>query len=376
MLVNPFILQLLAMRQRNLSPWDSTASDAPEYGMRPWEAPSSPDPAQPVMEMPEFDEEGARQRARRAGLGALGVALLAGAGKGDYAGSLAQGLAAMAAERDRRYQEERGQYRQDQQDRLAREAYERQNRLTQAQIDNYDADNRRAEEVSRAQAAAREAEVATQRDIVNALPPGANRDRLAQLVGSPPDDFRRYYWEITAPPKPKDPERMRIGNDVLEFPQEGQPRVVYHGQPEPSSRMSTEDAAARAAAIADAVETVRERHGKGVPSQEQLHDDIQSAFDHKYNEWLKQRMEGVGNPVSPARQAELAQKGFKGVFFKKSPTEMRIKTPSGAVMTEDEYMRRKFWAEAEREVRMRQREAGRQRSDMIIDVDRYGNDIP
>jgi hypothetical protein len=454
-MINPYVLQLLAMRQR-MNQYGSTAMDFPAddiyarrpwraviepipnhdpnfpvpvepipnydpaaerrfallnnasramdypqnatYGMQPWNAPPSPvEPyggmpvtmnpggdlspvvGAPQVAAPEFDEAGAQRRARRAGLGALGVALLAGAGKGDYAGSLAEGLAAMAATRQQRFEGERSQFRQDSQERLAREAYERQNRLTQAQIENYEADNERAQQAAEAQAEARQAEVVRQQEIVEALPPGEQRDRLARLIGAPPDDFRRYYWEITAPAKPKEPDRMQVQGDVLEFPEAGgAPRVVYSAPPEPSSRMSTEDAVARAAAIAEAVETVRQRHGKGLPTQEQLHDNISAEENRLYNEWLTGRLRGVGKEVEDIQLLEeWSKKKLPGIPVKKGPNEMFIRLKDGSKITEAEFYRRKFRKQAEVAARERQKAARQQRSDDLnYYMDENGNLLP
>lgn len=400
-MINPYLLQLLAMRNQ-MAPWGSTASDYPgeTFGMPPWnvppalgqpggpQPPMAPDAGTPPAEVvgapspvfdEVFDEKAAHAHARREGLGALGVALLAGAGRGDFAGSLAEGLAAMAATTRQRYQDEQNQFRQTAQERLARETYDRQNRLTDAQIKNYGADNDRARLAAEAQAKEREAEITHQQNVVAHLPP-EQRDRLAPLVGT--KDFYSSYWEVTKPaPTPKPEEPLHIGRELVVKGDDGKYHSVYTAPAEPSSpRMSTEDAAARAAAIADAVETVRERHGKGVPSQEQIHDDVAAEADRRYGNWLKQRMQGVGERVPADKQVELVKKGFKGFPIKKGPTEMklRFKGRDGQwhVMTEDEYMHEKFRLEAEAAVRQRQRLADRQRSDMIIDLDAYGNEVP
>lgn len=392
-MINPYLLQILAMRQRGMNPYASTAMDYPQddiYGMSPWAvAPSPvepyggmPEPGAPqTASFPEFDEAGAQQRARRAGLGALGVALLAGAGKGDYAGSLAEGLAAMAATRQQRFQEERGQFRQDAQDRLARDAYDRQNRMTEAQIRNYGADNERARMAAEAQSEGLRAEIAKQEEFVASLPPDL-QTRLKPLIGT--KELYPTYVEATKPKDPEKPIMFDLSPGETRYAYQDGKVVPIMSRPPAPDRGGSGDSGKAPTTRPFSDGTTRQWNpetkswdvlARSTPNTEQIHDDIATAFDRRYNAWLRLRMEGVGKPIAPDKATEVLDKGFEGIPIKKGPTEMFIKLPNGARITEDEYFRRKFRKEAEEEVRLRHRAAGQQRTDMNIYYDSEGNPL-
>jgi hypothetical protein len=169
-----------------------------------------------------IDQVGRRNALKQA-LMQAGLRMMGGAqteGFGALAPALAEGLSA--------YQGGLGDQfklaRQREEDDLRRDQFARQEALTQAQIDNYQADNERARTDALAKAAALKAKVEERRAALAALPE-EKRARLAPLVGS--DDFDRYLYEATEPPKVEDPKAPT----VRDF-EDGTTRQWDHGKSE------------------------------------------------------------------------------------------------------------------------------------------------
>lgn len=378
-MLNPFVLQMLArMRMQQQQPFGSTAMDFPvgNYGMQPWDMEAPP----ATVPSPVFDREAAERDARRQGLGALGIALLKGAPTGDFAGSLAEGLAGMAETRHRLMQEAEQEDRQRRQDELARDSYERQVRLTDAQIRNFEEDNERARQTLEAKTEAERAEIVKQQQVVAGLPP-EQRARLAPLIGT--DSFYRDYWEATKPEEPEKPYRTQVGRSLIEIGPDGKPNVLYTAPADPSGggeRIPT------TRQFADG--TTRQWNpearswdvmAKAGPTEEQLQDDIAAETDRRYRAWLTERMKGVGEPVSIEKAMELQKRGVKGFPVKVGPSERKLKVKmrdgSVRIMTEDQYKRWEFRVQAEAEVRRRKSAAQSLRGNQIMDFDENGNPL-
>lgn len=383
--MNPFVLQMLARMQQQR--YGSTASDFPDFAGYP-RPPITPEPVpvagveDPMAAYPDFDEEAARKRASREGIGAFGLALLAGAGKGDYAGSIAEGLAAMQQARRLRYQDERQEFRQGAQERLARDTYERQNRLTDAQIRNYEDDNERARRALEAKTEAERAEIVKQQQVVAGLPP-EQRARLAPLIGT--ENFYRDYWEATKPEEPDKPYRTQVGRSLIELGPDGKPKVLYTAPRDPESGGGGGERIPTTRQFADG--TTRQWNpaartwdilAKAGPTEEQLHDDIAAEVNRRFSAWQKTRMEGVGQP-----DWEKAKPGSRDIPIKKSPSEhmLAVKMDDGStrIMTEEQYMRWRITNEATVAVRRRARAAQGMRDRLapgVYHFDEEGNPIP
>lgn len=382
-MLNPFVLQMLARMRMQQQPYGSTAMDYPDFtGGYPRPTPVVGAPEVPVVDpYPAFDREAAERDARRQGLGVLGIALLKGAPTGDFAGSFAEGLAGMAETRHRLMQEAEQRERQQRQDELARDSYERQVRLTDAQVANYEADNERARQALEAKTQAERDEIVRQQQVVAQLPE-EQRQRLAPLVGT--EAFYRSYWEITKPEEPEKPYRTQVGRSLIEVGPDGKPNVLYTAPADPSDGGSGRVPTTRN--FADGTtrqwnpETATwEIMAKAAPTTEQLSDNIAAEADRRYRAWLSGRMKGVGEPVPPDKAIELQKRGFKGFPVKVGPSERKLKVKmrdgSERIMTEEQYMRWKFRLEAEEEVRRRNRAAQGMRGNVVIDFDENGNPL-
>lgn len=314
--------------------------------------------------MPGFDMEAARKDARRQGLGALGMALLQGAGTGDYTGSLARGFAGMAETRHRVMQEAEQRQRLDQREAREREAYDRQDRMSRAQIENYEEDNRRQRELADAQLRAREIDTEKQRQAVERLPPEV-QGRLEPFIGTP--DFYKNYWEATTPPKPEKPEYFELSPGETRYQiKDGKPVPIMSRPPAPGSstdgskppttRIWSDGSTRQWNAETKSWDVVAE--GGGV----KLEKDVQVAADRKFNDWLRARMAQVGQP------SEYYAKHPKEVagYLNKYRTSPKKGPPTQAEM---DAMRKKF----EDEARAQLAPAGGGNVDLYFDA--YGNQV-
>jgi hypothetical protein len=398
--MNPFMLQILA---RLRSPQHSLASDMPYDWLndskripgrlgdaRALDSASfdQAPPPPPESDIPDFDMEAARRDARRQGLGALGIALLKGAPTGDFAGSLAEGFAGAMETRHRLLQEAEQRGRLTRQERLSRDAYDRQNRLTDAQIRNYEDDNERARQALEAKTQGERDEITKQQQVVAGLPP-EQRSRLAPLIGT--DAFYRDYWEATKPAEPEKPYRTQVGRNLVEIGADGKPQVLYTAPADPSGSGGEKVPTTRQFADGTTRQWNPESHSwdvmaKAAPTDEQTHDDIAAEANQRYKEWRATRMEGVGE-LPKAAEVIAWQKTHGPHTFpppKVAPEQhkLRVKMRDGSerVMTEDEYARWKFRLEAEAEVRRRREQAQRMRgglgSTTVMHFDSEGNELP
>lgn len=313
--MNPMVLNFLAMLGRRPPStamsydylYDSeripgVLGDAQQLDFASMPPPPQQETSMPE-EMPGFDMEAARRDARRRGLGALGIALLEGAPRGDYAGALARGFAGMAETRQRAMQEAEQRARLEQREARDREVLERQDRLTQAQIENYEEDNRRQRELADSQLKARDIDLAKQQAALERLPPEVQQ-RLEPFLGTP--EFKEKYWDATQPPKAEKDEyfdlspgetRYRVGKDGQPVPIMSRPPAPGAGGAKAPTTRIWSDGSTRQWNPETKVWEVAV-----APGGTRLEKDIQAAADRKFDDWLRVRMARVGEPAEYYKQ--------------------------------------------------------------------------
>lgn len=170
-------------------------------------------------------EEDKRAALRRA-LAAMGARMASGAlteGTAALAPAIAQGFAGYQqglSDLNQQHRQERG-------DELQAEQLERQNRIADAQIENYEADNQRAANDAAARLQARKDLIEGRRAALEKLTP-EQRARLEPHVGD--EKFDDRLWEITKPPEiPKPEGGFTLGEGQVRYGPDG--KVIATGPP-------------------------------------------------------------------------------------------------------------------------------------------------
>lgn len=357
--MNPFGIQLLMMLGRNRQ--RSTAMDYPylnDSQRIPGDLPGFEKDVPTAV--PEFDMEQARRDARREGLGALGISLLRGAPTGDFAGSLAEGLAGMAETRNRLMQEaeqrarlSRAERRQELED--ARQGRESQERILSTQQGREIAgetferqqalwgrdDQRRA-----ASGRAAEETVAGIAAVVGADSPEARRAKALAELGEDTDLDRldKLYEDVIARDRfPEDAERKAQAEiDAIR----AKVKAGVEEDPLAAGRRAEEALAIQRRQSELYGRSLETRGGGGVPSAGAFNDDVKTEADKLYSIKVEALKASKGEPGKMVGMEKDAQGNPKIVY--------------GGQVTEQELIgiRRQAEAEAAENVRRRYNQRG------------------
>lgn len=331
----------------------------------------------PPTEAELYDK--AHSQATAAGLGRLGVELLAGAGTGDMAGSLARGLAAFGETRRARMTEHEQRARQAEQDRrqAAKDELDRresEERLTserqrrditgetfERQQESWERDDEKRIKNAEA-AAAMVTEI--ERDAGEDSPEARNARALLTL-GRDVDlaDLRSIHSSVIGRiHKKKDFDwetRAGIGRSQAEI------EAGVRNDPRADDARADRGLAIQERSLEISAERARARgERRDQPTVEQVESDVRTETNARFQAWLRVRMQGVGEDAAYYKsnpKAKLEYMKTHGAPPKKSP-------PSEAELAQ---ARARFEEEARAVVRSRYKTA----PSMVMDFDENGDPL-